>query len=148
MDQVKIGKFIAECRKNVNLTQKQLAEKLNITDRAVSKCETGLAMPDSSIMLDLCTILQITADELLRGEFAMPTSNRETEETDRKLTQKYSKQLFWLAKSIPLICGFLALLFSLFTDGVRGRIYEIYKFDRYGYIRIRLISFIFGGGTI
>ena len=57
MDQVKIGKFIARCRKNQNLTQMQLAEKLNITDRAISKWETGKAMPDTSIMLKLCDIL-------------------------------------------------------------------------------------------
>lgn len=59
MDQVKIGNFIAQCRKNKNLTQFQLAEILNITDRAVSKWETGKGMPDSSIMLRLCEILGI-----------------------------------------------------------------------------------------
>ena len=68
MDQVKIGKFIAECRKKQNLTQSQLAEKLFITDRAVSKWETGRAMPDSSLMLDLCNILNITVNDLLSGE--------------------------------------------------------------------------------
>ena len=68
MDQIKIGKFIAECRKKKNLTQAQLAEKLNITDRAISKWETGRAMPDSDTMLDLCDILGINADELLCGE--------------------------------------------------------------------------------
>ena len=68
MDQVKIGKFIAERRKNVNLTQAQLAEKLNITDRAVSKWETGKSMPDSSIMLELCDVLEITVNDLLCGE--------------------------------------------------------------------------------
>ena len=68
MDQIKIGKFIAECRKNNNLTQMQLAEKLNITDRAVSKWENGKAMPDSSIMLDLCNELKISVNELLTGE--------------------------------------------------------------------------------
>ena len=68
MDQIKIGKFIAECRKKKNLTQAQLAEKLNITDRAISKWETGNAMPDSNIMLDLCDILGITVNELLCGE--------------------------------------------------------------------------------
>ena len=51
MDQLKIGKFIAECRKQKNLTQMQLAEKLGITDKAISKWERGIAMPDSSIML-------------------------------------------------------------------------------------------------
>ena len=68
MDQLKIGKFIAERRKNAGFTQMQLAEKLNITDRAVSKWETGKAMPDSSIMLDLCDVLNITVNDLLSGE--------------------------------------------------------------------------------
>ena len=68
MDQVKIGKFIAECRKSQNLTQMQLAEILGITDRAVSKWETGKAMPDSSLMLELCDVLKITVNDLLSGE--------------------------------------------------------------------------------
>ena len=68
MDQIKIGKFIAECRKNKKITQSQLAEKLGITDRAVSKWETGNGMPDSSIMLELCEILEISVNELLSGE--------------------------------------------------------------------------------
>ena len=68
MNQIKIGKFIAECRKKNNLTQMQLAEKLNITDRAISKWENGKGMPDSSIMLDLCNELKISVNELLSGE--------------------------------------------------------------------------------
>ena len=68
MDQIKIGKFIAECRKNKKMTQADLAEKLNITDRAVSKWENGRAMPDSSLMLDLCGELGISVNELLSGE--------------------------------------------------------------------------------
>lgn len=68
MDQIKIGKFIAECRKKNGLTQAQLAEKLNITDRAISKWENGKSMPDSSIMLDLCNELKISVNELLSGE--------------------------------------------------------------------------------
>ena len=68
MDQVKIGRFIADCRKAQKLTQMQLAEKLNITDRAVSKWETGKSLPDSSIMLELCGILGITVNDLLSGE--------------------------------------------------------------------------------
>lgn len=68
MDQLKIGKFIAECRKKKNLTQMQLAEKLNITDRAVSKWENGRSMPDSAIMLELCSLLDITVNDLLSGE--------------------------------------------------------------------------------
>lgn len=81
MDQVKIGKFIAERRKLQGLTQIQLAERLNITDRAVSKWETGRAMPDSSIMLELCGILKITVNDLLRGEVvAMENYNKAAEQ--------------------------------------------------------------------
>ena len=64
MNQIKIGKFIAECRKKVNLTQVQMADKLGITDKAVSKWERGITMPDTSIMLQLCDILGISVNEL------------------------------------------------------------------------------------
>ena len=68
MDQIKIGRFIAQCRKSKGLTQMQLAERLGVTDRAVSKWENGRAMPDSSIMLELCEQLKITVNDLLSGE--------------------------------------------------------------------------------
>jgi transcriptional regulator with XRE-family HTH domain/DNA-directed RNA polymerase subunit RPC12/RpoP len=80
MNQIKIGKFIAECRRSVGLTQMQLAEKLNVTDRAVSKWETGRSLPDSSIMLELCDILKITVNDLLCGEVVtMEDYNKEME---------------------------------------------------------------------
>ena len=80
MDQVKIGRFIAECRKKNDLTQMQLAEKLNITDRAISKWENGKAMPDSSIMLALCKELKISVNDLLSGEVVtMDNYNKEME---------------------------------------------------------------------
>ena len=60
MDQIKIGKFISQCRKKKQLTQSELAEKLNITDRAISKWENGLCLPDSGTMPTLCKILNIT----------------------------------------------------------------------------------------
>ena len=68
MDQVKIGEFIRECRNKNNLTQNELAEKLGITDRAISKWENGRAMPDSSLMLDLCKELKITVNDLTLEE--------------------------------------------------------------------------------
>ncbi|MBE6624666.1 MAG: helix-turn-helix transcriptional regulator [Ruminococcaceae bacterium] len=68
MDQIKIGKFISERRKSVGLTQAQLAERLNITDRAISKWENGRTMPDSSLMIELCEILGISVNDLLYGE--------------------------------------------------------------------------------
>ena len=80
MDQIKIGKFIAERRKSVGLTQMQLGEKLSVTDRAVSKWETGKAMPDSSIMLELCDILKINVNDLLCGEIILKDDyNKEIE---------------------------------------------------------------------
>ena len=68
MDSFKIGKFIAAKRKAKNLTQLQLAERLCVTDRAVSKWECGKSLPDSSIMLELCETLGISVNELLTGE--------------------------------------------------------------------------------
>ena len=68
MEQEKVGKFIAICRKEKQLTQADLAEKLNITNKAVSKWETGRGMPDASILLELSKILDVTVNELLSGE--------------------------------------------------------------------------------
>ena len=68
MNQEKIGKFIAQRRKGQNLTQEQLAEKLGITYKAVSKWECGKGLPDASIMMELCEILKITVNDLLSGE--------------------------------------------------------------------------------
>lgn len=68
MNQEKIGKFIALKRKQKNLTQEKLASLLNITDRAVSKWERGINMPDASLMLELSKILDISVNELLSGE--------------------------------------------------------------------------------
>ncbi len=79
MDLIKIGKFIAERRKSYNLTQMQLAEKLNVTDKAVSKWENGKSMPDSSIMLALCKVLNISVNELLCGEILNSDNYNKTE---------------------------------------------------------------------
>lgn len=89
MDQVKIGKFIAQCRKKKNITQVELAEKLNITDRAISKWETGKGMPDSSIMLDLCNELGINVNELLSGEvIKMENYDKKADENFIKLQKE------------------------------------------------------------
>ena len=97
MDQIKIGRFIASCRKEQGMTQAVLAEKLGISDRAVSKWETGKSMPDSGIMLELCGLLRINVNELLSGERIMAGSydkqaeenmiamRREVEEKNRQL---------------------------------------------------------------
>ena len=89
MDQVKIGKFISEKRKQQNLTQMQLAESLGITDRAVSKWETGRSLPDASIMLDLCEVLKITVNDLLCGEVV---SMEKYNEKSQKILIEMAKQ--------------------------------------------------------
>lgn len=108
MNQVKIGKFIAQCRKNKNMTQAELAEKLNITDRAISKWETGKGMPDSSIMLELCNELDITVNELLSGEeIEMDNYNKIAEENlleFKKIDETKNKMLL----QIEVIIGILA----------------------------------------
>lgn len=118
MNQIKIGKFIAECRKNNSLTQKQLAEKLNITDRAISKWENGKAMPDSSIMLDLCNELNITVNELLSGErIEMNNYNQKAEENFIKLKQseeRIEKKMQIIQTTFTTLC----VIFSVITIGV------------------------------
>ncbi len=116
MDQIKIGKFIAQCRKNKNLTQAQLAEKLNITDRAVSKWENGKSMPDSSIMLELCNELGITVNDLLSGEVvSMDNYNKQM---DNKLLEmikqkeEYDKRLLRI-EIVLGICCVLPLISSI-----------------------------------
>ncbi|MEG1983909.1 MAG: helix-turn-helix transcriptional regulator [Oscillospiraceae bacterium] len=93
MNQEKIGKFIAACRKEKKLTQFQLAEKLNITDRAVSKWETGRAMPDPSIMLKLCELLNITVNELLTGERLNMENYKENAEKNLLEQQRKEAQI-------------------------------------------------------
>lgn len=113
MDQVKIGKFISECRKNVGLTQKQLAEKLCITDRAVSKWETGKALPDSAIMLELCLILKITVNDLLSGEVvSMDNYNKELE---KKLLEmvKQKEESDKRLLNMEIIAGVICVAFML-----------------------------------
>ena len=68
MDQNKIGEFIAQCRKEHNMTQMQFAEKLGVTNKAVSKWETGKCLPDAALFDDICMLLNITLNELFAGE--------------------------------------------------------------------------------
>ena len=112
MNQVKIGKFIAECRKEKSLTQAQLAESLNITDKAISKWERGLAMPDTSIMLELCDILGISVTELLNGEKIDTETDVEKRE---KLILSMARELQKKNKSIwTSMCVIMAVsVFSL-----------------------------------
>ena len=148
MNQVKIGKFIAQRRKEKNLTQARLADKLHITNRAVSKWETGKALPDSSIMLELCKLLEISVNDLLSGEVVSQENyNREMEnnllemvrqkeESDRRLLA-----LEWVLTGLSLVILFapifvaaylpmedwqrIVLLFSGFVPALVGLLFAL-----------------------
>ena len=117
MEQSKIGKLIAECRKQKNLTQLQLAEKLGITDKAISKWERGIALPDTSIMLELCDILGITVHELLSGEkISMENNNQKNEQLLLDMAKELEKknQIIWASMWAIMIISITALFAGIF----------------------------------
>ena len=117
MDQLKIGKFIAECRKQKQLTQLQLADKLGITDKAISKWERGIAMPDTSIMLELCDILCISVNELLNGEWInMENSNKKNEQLllDMAKELETKNKIIWSSMWAIMIVSMTALIAGIF----------------------------------
>ena len=114
MDQIKIGKFIASCRKEQSMTQAILAEKLGISDRAVSKWETGRSMPDSGIMLELCELLKINVNELLSGERIVAESyDRRAEENLLELKQQVEEKNRQLLR-VEYLISFPAVIAGLF----------------------------------
>lgn len=98
MNQEKIGKFIAENRKNKNLTQEKLSEKLGVSINAVSKWERGLNLPDTGLMQELCKILGITLNELFSGEKIPDCKYKEV--TDKNLLKALENSVFTLEDKI------------------------------------------------
>ena len=127
MDLIKIGKFIANCRKEKKITQEKLAEKLYITDRAISKWERGLSLPDADKMLDLCNILDINVNELLNGErINMKDYNMKTEELliemakQEELKNKKLLTSMWtiLIVSVVFYIGIILLAVNTLEEGI------------------------------
>lgn len=117
MNQIQIGKFIADCRKELNMTQLQVAERLGITNRAVSKWETGKSMPDVSIILDLCSTLDITVTELLQGKRIEGERFTEAAEFNILDLLKSEKRLRWQKTlSEALSGGGTGLLLSILIN--------------------------------
>ena len=119
MNQIKTGKFIAECRKKSNLTQMQLAEQLGITDRAISKWENGKSMPDTSIMLELCDILCISVNELLSGEkINMENINQKNEQLLLEMAKELEKKnkTVWTSMWAIMIVSMTALIAGIFIS--------------------------------
>ena len=117
MDQIKIGRFIAVRRKRANLTQLQLADRLGITDKAVSKWERGITMPDTSIMLELCDILGISVNELLSGEeINMENSSQKNEQLLLDMAKELEKKnkTIWSSMWAIMIVSMTALIAGIF----------------------------------
>ena len=143
MDQIKIGKFIAECRKNKKLTQAKLAEKINVTDRAISKWETGNGMPDSSIMLELCKELGISVNELLSGEMIkMEDSDKKAEENLIKI-KKQKEEADKRMLKLEFVIGYLSSITFMVLIFVASFI-EMETWIRIALIIFGAITFIVG----
>lgn len=115
MDQVKIGAFLKKLRKEKNLTQEQLAEQFNVSGRTVSRWETGINMPDISILVNLAEFYNVSIPEIIDGERKSEKMNEEVKETVLKLSdyaetinQKIKIKLFWL--TIAALLGMIAFL--------------------------------------
>ncbi len=123
MDQIKIGKFISLKRKEKNITQSELAEKLNITDRAISKWENGVCLPDAGNMPTLCKILDITINDLFSGEVVdMKDNERKLEENlfeMVKMKEQRDKELLTIEIFIGVIVSiimFTCILVASFVN--------------------------------
>ena len=120
MDQLKIGRFIAKRRKAVGLTQFELAEKLGITDKAVSKWERGKAMPDVAIMQELCGILKITVNDLLCGEVVTMDNENKNEQLLLNMAKELEHknktiwQSMWVIMIVSLTALFAGILIARF----------------------------------
>lgn len=113
MDQIKIGKFIAGMRKEQMLTQRQLGDKLGISDKTVSKWECGKGLPEVSLMIPLCEILQINVNELLSGEKLTENNySKKAEENMINLIEEKqeSKKKIILSLAIAFICISMVVL--------------------------------------
>lgn len=123
MDQIKIGKFIQEKRKEKNITQSELAEKLNISDRAISKWENGNCLPDAGNMPILCDILDITINDLFSGEKVDMKDNEKKYEENllemTRLKEEKDKQLLaleWVIGGIAIVTFFTLLFTAIFVE--------------------------------
>lgn len=118
MDLVKIGKYIAGKRKALGMTQKQLAEKLNISDKSVSKWERGICLPDVSVYMELCEILGISINEFLAGE-DIDAENVEKKSEDNIIqVTKDSKKKQKNLKSILAVVTTFAVIMVLVLGAV------------------------------
>ena len=146
MDQIKIGKFIQEKRKEQKLTQSDLAERLNITDRAISKWENGNCLPDAGTMPELCKILNVSINDLFSGEIVDMKDNENKLEENlleiAKLKEEKDRQLL----ALEYVIGFTASITFLILIFVASYV-EMETWLRILLIVAGSIIFAFGVGN-
>ena len=120
MDNEKMGQFISELRKSHQMTQKELAEKLDVSDKAVSKWERGLSCPDISLLAPLSNLLNITTTELLNGERADPRAENVNTSVVNALEYvgKTAKSKVKLIQSILAAAFSIAILLGIFVVSI------------------------------
>lgn len=134
MNQEKIGKFIAKLRKQKNMTQQELAKKLGVTDRAISKWENGRGLPDYSLLQNLCDTLSVSINELFSGEkISKENYKTKAEENMSKLiNDNYNKKkkLNWIiAISVAIVYLSISILFNIWAySWIIWICYSIYRF--------------------
>lgn len=146
MDQIEIGKFIASCRKEQGMTQTILAEKLGISDWAVSKWETGKSMPDSGIMLELCELLKINVNELLSGERIMAESYDERAEENllamRREVEEKNRQMLNVEYLIGTPAMIVGLVVCFIASFVEMPIWSRIVLNAFAVVMISAVAFI------
>ena len=141
MDQIKIGNFIQEKRKEKNITQSSLAEILNISDRAVSKWENGVCLPDAGKMTELCDILGITLNDLFSGEKVdMKDNEKKYEENLLEMTRQKEEAYKRLLK-LEIVIGIFGVIFMLSNITIAALI-EMEDWIRGVLIATGLITFL------
>lgn len=143
MDQIKIGKFISLKRKEKNITQSELAEKLNISDRAISKWENGICMPDANNMPDLCRILDITINDLFSGEVVDMKDNEKKLENNLLEMMKIKEQRDKELLSLEIFIGIIVTMIMLFCIFIASFV-NMQDWLRVTLIIVGIIPFIFG----
>lgn len=133
MDQVKISSFLRELRKEKNLTQESLAEQLNVSNRTISRWETGMNMPDISMLMEIADFYDLSISEIIDGERKGENMNQETRNTAIKMV-KYSKNEIKTEKQKMI--GFLMSVFGIFiivsalaifpNDSSWGSVYSVF----------------------
>jgi DNA-binding XRE family transcriptional regulator len=145
MEQTKIGHFIAESRKQQNLTQMDLAEQLGVSDKTISRWETGKSLPDLTCIPDLCAALHINVNELLSGErLSDHNYSIKAEETLMTLMKENEKQkkggLIQAVLGVLLLLTTFSLMFCTTVNGISGLLqFPFHLLDFYSLLFLLLL---------